>query len=125
MIPVLLLIFIFSFIFGLDERYHTYEEVHQQLMEWNDEFGSQPNAIPQYPGSGIIYELKEIGFSNQHNLPFWAVKLSYNADIREDEPRILILGQCHAEEILGVEISMEIIDWFCILLSISVYFQLR
>ena len=112
MISVLLIIFIFSFTFGLDERYHTYEEVHQQLMEWNDEFGSQPNAIPQYPGSGIIYELEEIGFSNQHNLPFWAVKLSYNADIREDEPRILILGQCHAEEILGVEISMEIIDWF-------------
>ena len=112
MIALISFVFLNSIIFALDDRYHTYDEVHQQLLEWNDEFGSQPNSIPQYPGSGIIYELIEIGYSNQFNLPFWAVKLSYNADISEDEPRILILGQCHAEEILGVEISMEIIDWF-------------
>ena len=31
---------------------------------------------------------------------------AFDADIDEDEPRVLILGQCHAEEILGVEISM-------------------
>ena len=112
-IIVVAIFFIFSeVIFALDDRYHTYEEIHNQLIEWNDEFGTTPNSIPQYPGSGIIYELKEIGYSNQYDLPFWAVKLSYNADVREDEPRILILGQCHAEEILGVEISMEIIDWF-------------
>ena len=43
---------------------------------------------------------------------FWAVRLSYNADIREDEPRVLFLGQCHAEEIYGVEITMELIDMF-------------
>ena len=112
-IIVVAIFFVFSEVaFALDDRYHTYEEIHNQLIEWNDEFGTTPNSIPQYPSSGIVYELKEIGYSNQYDLPFWAVKLSYNADVREDEPRILILGQCHAEEILGVEISMEIIDWF-------------
>ena len=109
---VALVLFFSNIVFALDDRYHTYNEIHQQLLDWEDEFGSQPNLIPQYPGSGIIYELIEIGYSNQYNLPFWAVKLSYNADVSEDEPRVLILGQCHAEEILGVEISMEIIDWF-------------
>ena len=109
---VALVLFFSNIVFALDDRYHTYNEIHQQLLDWEDEFGSQPNSIPQYPGSGIIYELIEIGYSNQYNLPFWAVKLSYNADVSEDEPRVLILGQCHAEEILGVEISMEIIDWF-------------
>ncbi len=31
---------------------------------------------------------------------------------KEAQPRVLILGQCHAEEIYGVEIAMEIINQF-------------
>ena len=93
----------------LHERYHTYEEIQEQLEEWNDEFGDSENI---YPGSGIIYHLEELGTSTEDGLPFWAVKLSYNADIDEDEPKFLFLGQCHAEEILGVEITMEMINKF-------------
>ena len=93
----------------LHERYHTYEEIQEQLEEWNDEFGDSANI---YPGSGIIYHLEELGTSTEDGLPFWAVKLSYNADIDEDEPKFLFLGQCHAEEILGVEITMEMINKF-------------
>ena len=33
-----------------------------------------------------------------------SINFSY-ADINEDEPKVLILGQCHAEEILGVELA--------------------
>tara|TARA_Y100001960_G_C13961662_1_gene488568 strand:- start:11 stop:496 length:486 start_codon:yes stop_codon:yes gene_type:complete len=106
-----LLIFI-SFVFALSERYHTFYEVEDQLYEWNLEFGANESPWPtQYPGSGIIYQLHEIGRSSHDNLPIYAVKLSYNADNDEDEPRVLILGQCHAEEIYGVEIAMELIDW--------------
>ncbi len=110
----IILLFSVSILFSqtLDGRYHTYEEIHQQLLDWQEEFGTEPNVIPQYPESGIIYQFIEIGYSTNENLPIWAVKLSYNADVKEDEPRILILGQCHAEEILGVEISMAVIDWF-------------
>ena len=93
----------------LHERYHTYEEIQEQLEEWNDEFGDSANI---YPGSGIIYHLEELGISTEDGLPFWAVKLSYNADIEEDEPKFLFLGQCHAEEIYGVEITMELINKF-------------
>lgn len=111
MILVYILIFLAPLI-PLSERYHTFYEVEQQLLEWDEEFGSNTNPWPsQYPGSGIIYELSQIGLSNQDNLPIYAVKLSYNADQTEDEARVLILGQCHAEEIYGVEIAMEMIDW--------------
>jgi hypothetical protein len=96
----------------LIERYHTYEEVEAQLADWDEQFSNNSNPSESYPGSGIIYHLEEIGQSMEEGLPFWAVRLSYNADIREDEPRVLFLGQCHAEEIYGVEITMELIDMF-------------
>ena len=96
----------------LHERYHTYEEIQEQLEEWNTEFGNNQNPSSAYPESGIIYHLEELGASTEDGLPFWAVKLSYNANLDEDEPKILFLGQCHAEEILGVEITMEMINKF-------------
>ncbi len=96
----------------LHERYHTYEEIQAQLEEWNTEFGNNQNPSSAYPGSGIIYHLVELGISTEDGLPFWAVKLSYNANLEEDEPSFLFLGQCHAEEIYGVEITMELINKF-------------
>ena len=96
----------------LHERYHTYEEIQAQLEEWNTEFGNNQNPSSAYPESGIIYHLEELGASTEDGLPFWAVKLCYNANLEEDEPKILFLGQCHAEEILGVEITMEMINKF-------------
>jgi len=92
----------------LSDRYHTYEEIQAQLTAWNDEFGSSEN--PNYPDGGIVYKLIEVGFSHEDNLPIWGAKLTYNADIEQDKPKILFLGQCHAEEILGIEISMALID---------------
>ena len=96
----------------LHERYHTYKEIQSQLEEWNTEFGNNQNPSSAYPESGIIYHLEELGASTEDGLPFWAVKLSYNANLDEDEPKILFLGQCHAEEILGIEITMEMINKF-------------
>ena len=59
-----------------------------------------------------MYKLEEIGTSNVNQLPIYAVKLSYDADLDLDKPRVLILGQCHAVEIYGVEISMALIEMF-------------
>ncbi len=96
----------------LIDRWHTYEEIQQQLELWDADFGSNSEPSPGYPGSGIIYHYEEIGRSTHDDLPFWGVRLSYNADVKEDEPRVLFLGQCHAEEIFGVETAMELIDMF-------------
>lgn len=96
----------------LSERYHTYEEIQAQLAAWDTEFGGNPTPSGAYPGSGIIYHLEGIGYSTQDNLPFSAVRLSYDADTNSDKPKVLFLGQCHAEEIFGVEITMELIRRF-------------
>ena len=101
-----------SLLFSLSERYHTFYEIEQKLHEWELEFSDNENPWPSYyPESGIIYQLYEIGRSETDDLPIYAVKLSYNANEDQDEARVLILGQCHAEEIYGVEIAMELIDW--------------
>ncbi|MBT7376758.1 MAG: T9SS type A sorting domain-containing protein [Candidatus Marinimicrobia bacterium] len=108
---LLTILFLMSFGFSespLSDRYHTYDEIRTQLFAWDDEFGNSVNT--NYPNGGIMYELIEIGKSHEDELPFWAVKLSYNLDQEIDKPKILFLGQCHAEEILGVEISMALID---------------
>nr|MBC8478864.1 hypothetical protein [FCB group bacterium] len=82
------------------DRWHTYNDIQTQLEAWDEEFGSNPNPYPGgYPNSGVIYHLEEIGRSELDDLPFWGVRLSYNADVKEDEPRFMFQGQCHAEEI--------------------------
>ena len=65
----------------LHERYHTYEEIQTQLEAWNTEFGTNQNPSGAYPESGIIYHLEGLGTSTEDGLPFWAVKLSYNANL--------------------------------------------
>ncbi len=104
------LIYVVSNLFAFD--YYTYSKIDSTLHKWQDDFGntSHPNSI--YSGFGVIYNLDTIGFSSQDSLPIYAVKLSANADVSEPEPKVLILGQCHAEEIYGVEIAMEIIEQF-------------
>ena len=92
--------------------YYTYEKIENTLLEWQDTFGTEVHPSTLYSGFGIIYNLQTIGYSSQDSLPIYAVKLSDNVEKRESEPKVLILGQCHAEEIYGVEISMEIITQF-------------
>lgn len=96
----------------LSERYTTYQEIENQLNSWYDEFGSNQNPYTFYPGDeGIIYHHEIIGYSGVENLPIWAVKLTLNADMNQDKPKALILGQCHSEEIYGVEVAMDLIKW--------------
>jgi len=114
-ILLFLLMFSLSILNGedrLNERYHTYDEIRDSLFAWDQQFGQNENPSPSYPNSGIIYHLEELGTSTNDGFPFWGVRLSFNADQRQDKPRVLILGQCHAEEILGVEISMKLISMF-------------
>ena len=95
----------------LSDRYTTFAELEEKIIEWDQEFGSNSDPISLVQGEGIIFHHEIIGYSGVDYLPIWAIKLSFNADIDEDEPRMLILGQCHAEEIYGVEIAIELIEW--------------
>jgi len=84
---------------SLDERYHSVEEIYGVL-----------DSLNQIQEISNFYHLDTIGFSTQENIPILAVRISDNAHLKEDEPRVLFIGQVHAEEILGVEIIMELID---------------
>jgi len=96
----------------LSERYTTYEEIEARMNVWHNDFSDNIDPYPNYPGNeGIIYHHEIIGYSGVDELPIWAIKLTMNADIEEDKPKVLILGQCHAEEIFGVEVAMDLVDW--------------
>ncbi|MBL7024850.1 MAG: T9SS type A sorting domain-containing protein [Candidatus Marinimicrobia bacterium] len=83
----------------IDTRYHTYEEIVAYM-----------DSIQQIPAYNAILDVREIGRSNNEDLPIYAIKLSDNPTMDEDEPALLFLGQCHAEEILGVEITIGLVD---------------
>jgi len=95
---------------NLDSLYYSYSEIKEQLYVWEEEFGNTAHPSSFYQNS-IVYQLDSIGVSSVENLPIYAVKLSTNADEDHDKAKVLILGQCHAEEIYGVEMSMALIDW--------------
>ena len=111
---LLYIVLVFSIIFpqsSLSERYTTYEELEQKIIEWDQNYGSNSNPFSNIENEGIIFHHEIIGYSGIDNLPIWAIKLSFNANLDEDEPKMLILGQCHAEEIYGLEIAIELIEW--------------
>ena len=103
---ILLIILIFTTQFlnaqiGVDPRYHTYDEIKAEI-------DSLQNAYSQFVMVDSIGSTT--GSPYQDPLPIWAIKLSDNPTIDEDEPAVLYVGQCHAEEILGVEITMYMIN---------------
>src|SRR4030043_247006 len=85
------------FIFTIDARYHTLDEIITELGSINDRC---PN----------ITHIETIGYSTNDSLPVIAFKISDNASVEEDEPAILYIGGHHAEEILGIEICMYMIN---------------
>jgi hypothetical protein len=83
---------------SFDPLYHTYEETVEFLksMEIN------------YPN---LSKLFLIGKSTRFGHPIYAIKISDNPEIREDETRILIDGMHHAREPLGNEICLSLIEY--------------
>jgi carboxypeptidase T len=90
------MIFLF-FLFTIDPRYHTFDEVALEL----------DSIARHYPQ---ITRLDTLGYSTLESLPVFALKISDNVDADEDEPEILYVACHHAEEILGIEICMYMIN---------------
>lgn len=84
----------------LPERYHTYAEVEQEIF-W---------AAEQFPD---IISVDTLGYAHDiggDDTPIFVVKISDNVQENEDEPSLLFTGAHHAEEIIGVEICMYIMQ---------------
>jgi hypothetical protein len=73
--------------------YYTYDQIYTLLEGYH-------NANPD------IARVVLIGFSELENIPIYAMRISDNVDDDEDEPALLFVGQVHAEEVLGVQITM-------------------
>lgn len=83
----------------IDNRYHSTQEIYSYL-----------DSLDNIEELNDWLMIDTIGFSSQENIPIIAIKISDNANIKEDEPRLLFVGQVHAEEILGVEIVLDLIN---------------
>ena len=81
----------------LPECYHTYAEVTAELQQIASTYSD-------------IAKLSVIGYSTQDNLPIYALKISNDVIHENPEPSVLFIGQVHAEEVLGVEVTMSNIN---------------
>ncbi|MBI4431153.1 MAG: hypothetical protein HY587_05530 [Candidatus Omnitrophica bacterium] len=79
----------------IDDGYHTSTQIEALLRQFAETF---PNITALVP----------IGSSHQGRT-IWALKISDNAGLEEDEPAILFNGQHHAREIITPEIVLDII----------------
>mgnify|MGYP001034222882 CR=1 FL=1 len=82
---------------ALDARYHTRADVHDEIL-------ALQSAYPS------IVSVDTLGVSSEEGLDIWGVKLSDNVDVDEDEPVVLYNGVHHAEEVMGLEVIMWMLD---------------
>lgn len=86
----------------LDEHYYTYPEIKAEM----------DSLQALYP---TFVRVDSIGYSYETQTPIWSMKVSDNVTVDEDEPTVWVNGSCHAEEILGINVSMalvrELVHW--------------
>ncbi len=87
---------------SLDDFYYTYDEIRAEF----------DSLEALYPG---WLRVDSIGYAYESERPIWSAVISDNVQLDEDEPALWINGACHAEEILGINISMafvrELLHW--------------
>ena len=78
-----------------DAAYHNYAEMSDEIL---DVATAHPDIVSRF-SVGLSYEGREM----------WAVKISDNVAIDEDEPEVLFIGQHHAREHITVEMTLYIL----------------
>jgi hypothetical protein len=86
-------LFVFLSLIGLDPRYHTFEETITEI-----------ERIRLLNPS--IVHTETLGYTSVLNRPIIGVKISDNPFSYEPEPTLLFVGVHHAEEVLGLEVSL-------------------
>ena len=66
---------------SLSERYTTLSELEQEIIDWDLEFGTNQDPFPFVEDEGVIFYHEIIGYSGVDNLPIWAIKISFNANV--------------------------------------------
>ena len=78
-----------------DEAYHNYAEMSDEILAVAN---AHPDIVSRFT-IGQSYEGREL----------WAVKISDNVAVDEDEPEVLFIGQHHAREHITVEMTLYIL----------------
>lgn len=84
----------------IDSHFHTLQQVDSVLLNYKKHYSS-------------ILNIEKIGESAYHKLPITAIKISDLPLQNENESSILLTAAHHANEPLGVEICLYIIDYIC------------
>ncbi len=84
----------------IDDRFHTLQQINSILKSLENQYNS-------------ICKLEKIGESAFYNLPITGVKISDFPYQNEDEPSVLFTAAHHANEPLGVEICLNLINYLC------------
>ena len=92
-----LIILPFSAIFALAPEYHGPDEIYEELIRLQDNF---PEWIA----------IDSIGHSSEFELPIWMAKISDFPSESEPEPALLFIGQIHADEVEGVEVTLALMN---------------
>ena len=94
--------------YPLDTDYHNWQTLGDTLLHYHQV-------------DRLISELEIVGYSNNNNLPIYALHVHRSNQVKnkkkklwehhlsEDVKKVLIIGQHHGEEPIGVEIAMAII----------------
>ncbi len=94
---LLVLFFVHDTFAQLPSCYYSPAEIDTFVLELQSKY-------PQ------LVKVDTIGYSQVENRPIYAVKISDHPEIDENEPEILIIGQCHAEEVLGLEFAIRFME---------------
>ncbi len=84
----------------IDTQFHTLQQVDSILLAYEKQYGS-------------ILNIEKIGESAFHKLPIKAIQISDLPLQNEDEPSVFFTATHHANEPLGVEICLYIVDYLC------------
>lgn len=85
---------------GISGVWHTYEDTVAELNRLHEDF---PALVSEPFSIGRSEEGREI----------WAIRISDNPEIQEDEPEVLFDGVHHAREIMGVETLLAFANYLC------------
>ncbi len=88
--------------FPLDKAYHRKNDIVRKINYWNQKYYN-------------VFYPEVIGYSNNENLPIRSFKIGFNPKEKQfDKPTILIIGQIHSSEPLGLEICMNFAEYLLI-----------
>ncbi len=90
--------------------YDTYDEIVAKLYDFE----------AQNPDHAKVHLL---GYSQQDNVPIYGIKVSNNVLIDQDQQAVLFVGQVHAEEVLGVQVTLSNINEILLYKAQSPYNQ--